>query len=167
MFTFEVILGNSNWNLLCKQNTLSLAFSRDVTPIFKLSEAEWCIYASVNYTIIGSDNGSSPGRRRAIIWTNDGLLLTGPLGANFSDSLIAIHTFSFRKMHLNVFAKWQPFCLGLNVLNILIITTHTYIQNQSTEILVAYLAQWPKIHAVLIFRYTFHEWASKKVEITF
>ena len=44
----------------------------------KLIEAEWRIYASVNYTINGSDNGLSPGRRHAIIWTNAGLLLIGP-----------------------------------------------------------------------------------------
>ena len=30
-------------------------------------------------TIIGSDNGLSPGQRQAIIWTNAGLLLTRPL----------------------------------------------------------------------------------------
>ena len=29
-------------------------------------------------TIIGSDNGLSPGRRQAIIWTNAEILLTGP-----------------------------------------------------------------------------------------
>ena len=34
-------------------------------------------------TIIGSDNGLSPGRRQAIIWTNAGILLIGPLGTNF------------------------------------------------------------------------------------
>ena len=34
-------------------------------------------------TIIGSDNGLSPGRRQAIIWTNSGILLIGPLGTNF------------------------------------------------------------------------------------
>ena len=33
-----------------------------------LIEAEWRIYVSVNYTIIGSDNGLSPGWRQAIIW---------------------------------------------------------------------------------------------------
>ena len=33
--------------------------------------------------IIGSDNGLSPGRRQAIIWTNAGILLTGLLGTNF------------------------------------------------------------------------------------
>ena len=38
-------------------------------------------------TITGSDNGLSPGRHQAIIWTNAGILLTGPLGANFSEIL--------------------------------------------------------------------------------
>ena len=68
-------------------------------------------------TIIGSDNGLSPGRRQAIIWTNAGLLLNEPLGTNASEISIGIHTFSFKKMHLNMSsAKWRPFCLGLNVL---------------------------------------------------
>ena len=68
-------------------------------------------------TIIGSDNGLSPGRRQAIIWTNPGILLIGPLGTNFSEILIGIQTFSFRKMHLKVSSgKWRPFCLGLNEL---------------------------------------------------
>ena len=68
-------------------------------------------------TIIGSDNGLSPGRRQAIIWTNAGILLIGPLGTNFSEILIEILKFSFTKMLLEVSsAKWRPFCLGLNVL---------------------------------------------------
>ena len=66
-------------------------------------------------TIIGSDNGLSPGRRQAIIWTNAGILLIGPLGANFSEILIEIIIFSFKKMRFKVSsAKWRPFCLGLN-----------------------------------------------------
>ena len=70
-----------------------------------------------NLTIIGSDNGLSPGRRLAITWTNVGILLIGPLGTNFSEMLIEIHTFSFKKIHLKMSSgKWQPFCLGLNVL---------------------------------------------------
>ena len=32
------------------------------------------------------------GRRQAIIWTNVGILLTGPLGTNLSEILIEIHT---------------------------------------------------------------------------
>ena len=39
-------------------------------------------------TIIGSDNGLSPGRHQAIIWTNDGILLIWPLGTNLSEILI-------------------------------------------------------------------------------
>ena len=59
----------------------------------------------------------SPDRRQAIIWTNDGLLLIGPLGTNFIEILIEILTFSFNKMHLKVSsAKRRPFCLSLNVL---------------------------------------------------
>ena len=69
-------------------------------------------------TIIGSDNGLSPDRRQAIIWTNAGILSIGPLGTNFSEILIEILTFSFKKMSLKVSsAKRRPFCLGLNVLN--------------------------------------------------
>ena len=68
-------------------------------------------------TIFDSDNGLSPGRRQAIIWTNAGILLIGPLGTNFNGILIGIQTFSFKKMHLKMSsAKWRPFCLSLNVL---------------------------------------------------
>ena len=70
-------------------------------------------------TIIGSDNGLSTGRRQSIIWTNAGILLIGPLGTKFNEILIEIHTFSFKKMHLQLSSgKWRPFCLGLNVLTI-------------------------------------------------
>ena len=65
-------------------------------------------------TIIGSDNGLSPGRRQAIVWTNAGTLLIWTLGTNFSEISSEIHAFSFKKMHLiRSSAKWRPFCLGL------------------------------------------------------
>ena len=68
-------------------------------------------------TITGSDNGLSPGRRQAIIWTNAGILLIWPLGTNFSENLIEILTFSFTERRLNVSsAKCRSFCVGLNVL---------------------------------------------------
>ena len=61
-------------------------------------------------------------RRQAIIWTNAGMLLIGPLGTNFSEIIIGIQRFSFKKMHLNMSsARWRPFCLGLNVLMDLLI----------------------------------------------
>ena len=68
-------------------------------------------------TIIGSDNGLSPGRRQAIIWTNDGILLIGSLGTNFSQILIKIYTSLFKKTHWKMSSrKWWPSCLGINVL---------------------------------------------------
>ena len=78
------------------------------------SDAYMCRYDKL--TIIGSDNGLSPGRRQAIIWTNVGILLIGPLGRKVSEILSGIQIFSFKKMHLKMSsAKWRPFCLGLNV----------------------------------------------------
>ena len=44
--------------------------------------AHMCV---VNLTIIGSDNGLSPGRRQAIIRTNVVILLIGVIGTNFSE----------------------------------------------------------------------------------
>ena len=68
-------------------------------------------------TIIGSDNGLSPGRRQAIIWTSAGILLIGSLRTNFSEIFFKIQAFSFMKMHLKTSsAKRRPFCFGLNVL---------------------------------------------------
>ena len=68
-------------------------------------------------TLIGSDNGLSPGRHQAIIWTNAGILLIGPLVTIFREILIKIYSFLYKKMHLKMSSgKWLPFCLGLNVL---------------------------------------------------
>ena len=49
-------------------------------------------------TTIGSDNGVLPIRRQANIWTNAEILLTWTLGTNFIEILIAILTFSLKKM---------------------------------------------------------------------
>ena len=67
-------------------------------------------------SIIGSDNGLSPDRRQAIIWTNAGILLIGTLGINFNDFFFEIHTISFKNIHLKMSSgTWHPFCLGINV----------------------------------------------------
>ena len=52
----------------------------------------------MNQIHIHSDNGLSPIRSKAIIWTNAGLLSIGPLGTNFGEILINI-IFLFTKMH--------------------------------------------------------------------
>ena len=59
-----------------------------------------CLIKSI---FIGSDNNW----RQAIIWTNAGVLL---IGTNFSEILIKIQTFSFRKRHMKMSsAKWLQF----------------------------------------------------------
>ena len=59
----------------------------------------WLTHICVSkLTIIGSDNGLSPGRSQAIIWINAGILLIWAVGTNFSETLSEIHTFSFKKM---------------------------------------------------------------------
>ena len=69
-------------------------------------------------TSISSDNGLSLGRRQAIIRTNAGILLIRPLGTNFSEFLVEILIFSFKKMRLKMSsAKRRPFCLGLDELS--------------------------------------------------
>ena len=71
-------------------------------------ETERRIYGSAKYAII---------RPQPIIWTKVGILLLGPLGTYFSEILIDIYIFSFKKMHLKLSSgNWWPFCLGLNLL---------------------------------------------------
>ena len=70
-------------------------------------------------TIIGSHNGLAPGQRQAIIWTNAEILIIGPLGTNLSEISIEIHIFLLKNMDKKMSSgKWQPFCLGLNVLTL-------------------------------------------------
>ena len=118
MFAFTLI----SWHWECAGSWNYFLLKNRNPPIFSISwllthwgrETHVCVG---NLTIIGSDNGLSPARRQAIIWTNAGLLLIGPLGTNFSENLIKINTFPFKKMHLKMSSgKWWPFCLGLNVL---------------------------------------------------
>ena len=69
-------------------------------------------------SIIGSDNGSSPDRRQAVIWTNAWILLMRILGTSFSEILSEIHTFSFKTIRLQMSsAKCCALCLCCNVLN--------------------------------------------------
>ena len=129
--TFSI--SNKEWRLI----TL---FFRDLLldgdGIIKCIWAQWTIYVLTHrgrvthicvskLTTIGSDNGLSPRRHQAIIWTNAGILLIRTLEKNFSDILIQIHTFSNKKMHLKMSSgKYRPFCLGLNVLIVIIGLRH-------------------------------------------
>ena len=62
--------------------------------LLHLTHWGWVTHICISkLSIIGSDNGVSPGRLQAIIWTNAGILLIGPLGTNFIEILIEILTF--------------------------------------------------------------------------
>ena len=98
-----------------------MVFTKDKRTLFKMGRFVFRFESLTHWgrathicvgklTTIGSDNGLSPGRRQAIIWTNAGILLIGPLGTNVSEILIGIQTFSFKQMHLKMSsAKWRPF----------------------------------------------------------
>ena len=102
--------------------------------------------------IIGSDNGLSVGRRQAIIWTNAGILLIGPLGTNFSEIFIEIFTFSFKLMHLKMSGIWRSFPLGLNVLT----QIHEWVKHIMCTALTPYYAwlyHWSNVNRHNIVRY--------------
>ena len=104
-----------------------LKYSGSITHIFQNGTLKLTHWGRVTHicvsklTIIGSDYGLSPGRRQAIIWTNAGILLIRTLGTNFSEilnSCIFIQENAFE----NVVCEMASICLGLNVLNIAIVT---------------------------------------------
>ena len=113
------------WSLVvlkcCTSSSHSISWWQQGTAeIPMLIHWGWVTHKCIsNLTIIGSDNGLSPGQRQAIIWTNAGNLLIWNLGTNFSEILSEIHIFSFKKMHLKMLsAKFRPSCSGLNMLTL-------------------------------------------------
>ena len=90
-------------------------------------------------TIIGSDNGLSPARRQAIIWTNAGILLIGPLRTNFSEILIEIQTFSLKKIGLKMSSAKCSFLLGLNVLTSIRHQFDTFATNRCRSYMLCFL----------------------------
>ena len=95
------------------QSRVNSPHKRPVTQYFSLMlRSAW---QTVGQVVI-VDNGLSPSRRQAIIWTNGWILLIRNIGINFSEILSEIYTFSFKKIHLKISSgKWRSFCLGLNV----------------------------------------------------
>ena len=126
--------------VLCKTSTFSTYFQWDVI--------QYCLHCPTlthwgrvthicvgKLTIINSDNGLSPQRRQAIIWTNAGILLIGPLGTNFNEILIENQTFSLKKTRLKMSSvKCCSFRLGLNVLN-KVSHSYSYISNSIADAL--------------------------------
>ena len=73
--------------------------------------------AKLGHIISSNNNILSPHLRQAIIWANAWLSSIGPMRTYFSEIWINLQQFSMKKMHMKMSsAKWQPSCLGLNVL---------------------------------------------------
>ena len=72
------------------------------------SRASESSYASMDWLgNIDSDNGLSPGRRQAVARTNADVLLAGPLGTHFSETLII---FFVKIRHIKILSsKWYTF----------------------------------------------------------
>ena len=110
--------------IICFVMVILLVVVESCGILFIITSVSWFmhtknIHRSIvsKLTITDSDNGLSPDRRQAIIWTNAGLLVIGPLGANFSGMLIEIYRVSVKKHAFeNVVWQWPPFCLGFHVL---------------------------------------------------
>ena len=120
--TYETLRSMSLFNCIeytnyrCQQNKVEVGAS-EIKVQCHTELTHWGLVTHIcanRLTSIGSDNGLSPGRRQAIIWTNAAIVLIGPLGTNFSKIFIEIWTFSFKKMRLKMSSG--HFYPGLNVL---------------------------------------------------
>ena len=126
-FNLELLSGNTQFgSKLAIFACVTLKFDgkqwKTIGHLFYTTLTHWgrvtqiCV---VKLTIFASDNGLSPERRQAIIWTNAGILLIGPLGTNFSEILIEIQTFSLKKTRLKMSSdKCCSFRPGLNELKL-------------------------------------------------
>ena len=85
-------------------------------PVNQLILAGWCIYASVNWDIIGSGNGLSPGWHQPIIWRNTEIVSIRPGGTFSVFFFFQIQKFAVKERHLKVSStQWWSICLNSNV----------------------------------------------------
>ena len=112
--------GNAVWHQVVNNHYSGWCPVQKHSPYRLLNVTHWGRVTHIcvsKLTIIGSDNGLSPGRRQAMIWTNAVLLSFGPLGTNFSQIVFGPQIFSFKKMHLKMSSgKCWSFSPGPNVL---------------------------------------------------
>ena len=100
---FKWISLNENWycSYSCYFSKITATFPRgqwvNSSPPGATYIRQW-----VNKASIGSVNGFSLLHRKAITWTNAGLLTIGLLGTNFSEIKIGFLSFSLKEMHLKL-----------------------------------------------------------------
>ena len=86
------------------------------------------------FSIIGSDNGLSPGRCQAIIRTNVEILLILPPGTYSSEILIEIHISAFKKIHLRCHFVTASTCS-----NIFSVISSGFFDNRQKEVQIFFL----------------------------
>ena len=108
------VIQNQFWPLLSSSPYNTYAVVQNYTYVVKTSlthRGRMTHICASRLIIIGSDNGLSPGRCQASIWTSAGILLIRTLGINFSQILREIRASLFKKMHLIMSsAKWRHIC---------------------------------------------------------
>ena len=113
-------------HMSCAYCVVFIVYCIEKTLYNDICITHWTCWGRVTHMVrklakVGSDNGLSPNRRQAIIWTSVILLLIGSLGTSFRKIWIKIQQFSYKKINLKMLsAKWQPFCLSLNVMLLLL-----------------------------------------------
>ena len=108
---------------LCNMATQCVMMPKETTTVSLAQLHNWILLTHIYVTescSTASDNGLSPIRHQAIIWTNAGLLSTVPLGTIFSEISMKKQNFSFTKVHLKYrlrndshfvqgrWFKWKP-----------------------------------------------------------
>ena len=79
--------------------------------MIQLFGTERRINASVKLTIIVSDNGLSPDRHQAVLWTNAAILSIAHWEIYLSGFILKLHKFLLMEMHLIMSSvKWRPVC---------------------------------------------------------
>ena len=94
MFPFDYVI-MSTQTLNCVNSLRpSDAYWDRVTRIYVSKVTHICVS---QLTLFGSDNGLAADRRQAIIWSNAGIVFTGPLRTSLSGILIESKFIHFRK----------------------------------------------------------------------
>ena len=95
--TFSLPSGSGFSPVLCKLPFQFLLFTLLHCLLWEIAINSFRLKCVSKLNIIGSNNDLSPGQRQVIIWTNAGILLICPLRTKFSEMLIEIHAFLFKK----------------------------------------------------------------------
>ena len=86
------------YKIFIQESVFGSVVSKMATILYRPHDADSLrlsdIFASVNYAIIGSEMACHLIDTKAIIWTNVGVLITGPMGREFNEIWIKIQQFS-------------------------------------------------------------------------